>query len=349
MEKDLPRVTVIIPCRNEAEFIGRCLDSVMANDYPRDKLEVLVVDGRSSDGTREEVSRRQPSFTRLRLLDNPKKTAPCAFNIGIREAQGEAIMIMGAHSIYEPDYIAACIRHLREDDADNVGGVMVTKPRQDTPVGRAIVCCLSHPFGVGNSAFRVGSKEKKWTDTVFGGCYRKRVFERIGLFNEELEFSSDIELNRRLRKAGGKVLFVPGIVSTYYARSTFGAFIKHVFRNGVWAIFPLKYVHNLPVSWRHFVPLAFILGLISSGFLSIFVPAALWLFLSIVLIYLATGLYFSARIALEKKDMKYFLTMPAFFAALHLVYGAGSFWAAVRLAFSGRFWRNRFKNFLIFP
>ena len=271
----LPSVSIIIPSRNEENFIGRCLDSIIVNDYPKDKLEILVVDGMSKDKTREIVKSYSEKHSFINLLDNPKRITPVAFNIGIKQAMGEVMMIMGSHSTCNKDYISKCVKYLNEYNADNVGGVMITQSRDGTFIGKTIVTALSHRFGVGNSAFRTGSKEPKWVDTVFGGCYKREVFDKIGLFNEKLVFSSDMEFNLRLKKAGGKILLAPEIVSYYIARSDYKNFVKHNFRNGVWTIYPLKFVAHMPISWRHLIPCIFVSSLIYSIVLSYFLPAML--------------------------------------------------------------------------
>ncbi len=327
-----PYVSIVIPCRNEEKFIGKCIDSVIVNDYPKDRLEALVVDGMSEDETREIVARYGERYPFIRLLDNPKKITPCAFNMGIKHAKGDIIMIMSAHAAYEKDYISKCVRYLKEYNADNVGGAMITLPTDNTFIGRAVVNVLSHPFGVGGSVFRTGSKGPKWVDTVFGGCYKKEVFGKMGLFNENLESTQDMEFNLRLKRAGGKILLVPEIVSHYYTRSSFKAFCKNNFRNGVWAIYPLKFV-RVPLAWRHYIPLVFVLSLMGSIALSFLFPIFLWLLFFIAGSYFLANFYFSCKIAFCKRDFRYLFIMLVVFAAFHIGYGLGSIWGAIKLLF----------------
>jgi len=243
---------------------------------------------------------------------------------------------MSAHSRYEKDYISKCVKYLKEYDADNVGGVMITLPRDNAFIGKAIATVLSNPFGVGNSIFRTGAKEPKWVDTVFGGCYKREVFEKIGLFNENLINSQDMEFNLRLKKAGGKILLVPDIVNYYYTRSEFKSFCKNNFRNGVWAILPFKFSKIMPVSLRHLIPLIFILSLLGTGISSFFFLPLRWLFLDIMGLYALTNLYFSLKVALKKKSIKYLFVTPILFTCLHLGYGLGSVWGGVRLFFPAK-------------
>ena len=339
-----PCVSVIIPCRNEEKYIAHCLDSILDNDYPKERVEILIVDGMSQDETRNVVKGYAQKYKFVKLVDNAKRFKPYAFNLGIQKAEGEIIMILGAHASIEKDYISQCVRYLNDYQADNVGGVMVTTPRENTLLAQAIALALSSPFGVGNARFRIGSKKPIWVDTVFGGCFRKELFKKIGFFNEELIHSQDLEFNLRLKKHGGKILSVPEIKSYYYALSDFKSFCRHNFRNGLWALYPLKFVQHIPVSVRHLIPFAFVSSLITSGILGLFSPAFLWLLGLISSLYLMTNLYFSAKIALAQKNLRLVLVMPFIFSTLHLVYGFGSLVGLIKVLFSSAFWKNKFKT-----
>lgn len=345
---DVKPVSIIIPCRNEETFIGMCLDSIIAQNYPKDRLEVLVVDGMSEDKTREIVVKYMQQYSIIKLLDNPKKIIPTAMNIGIKNAKGKIIMKCDAHSDYPKQYISKCLKYLEEFGADNVGGMYNYIPRENTTIGKAIVISLSHPFGVGNSYSRIGIKEPIFSDTVFGGCYRREVFEQIGLYDENIVRSEDVTINSKLRKAGGKILLVPEIKIHYYTRSNFIEFCKHNFDNGLWTILPFKYTNIMPVSLRHLVPLVFVLSLIitpisallTSHLLPFTFHLFLWLFLVIFGSYLLTDFYFSTKIALQQKKLIYLLLMPVVFAILHFSYGLGSIWGLSKCLTSSRFWGN---------
>lgn len=342
--KLLPFVSIVIPCLNEENFIAKCLDSLITNDYPKTHTEIIIVDGISKDKTRETVEQYKLKHSFIRLVDNPKVTAPSAMNIGINNARGSVIMIMGAHAVYEKNYITNCVKYLDEYKADNVGGAIMTLPKTDSYFSKPIVIALSHKFGIGGSTFRTISKEPRWVDTVFGGCYRKEVFDKIGLFNEHLSSSQDIELNIRLKKSGGKILLHPEIISYYYTRSDLRSFCKNNFRNGMWTTYPLKFVAHMPVSIRHFIPLAFVLGLISSVLFALLSDYFLYLFLAIIGSYVLVNGYFSIKIALVEKNIKYLFIMPFIFATLHIVYGLGSLCGILKAIVSIEFWKNRFKK-----
>ncbi|MHB8174459.1 MAG: glycosyltransferase family 2 protein [Nitrospirota bacterium] len=345
MSNALPFVTIILPCRNEEKFIAGCLDSIISSDYPKDRLEALVVDGMSEDGTRKILAGYMDRYEFIRVIENEKKITPSAFNLGIKNACGDIIMIMGMHAAYAGDYISKSVKYLDEYGADNVGGVMITMPRKNTLTGNAIAQALSHKFGVGNSTFRAGTAKPVFVDTVFGGCYRKEVFERIGLFNERLVRSQDIEFNLRLSKSGGRILLMPDIVCLYYAHSDFMHLLRHNWTNGVWAMLPLADSPIMPVSWRHFVPLTFISTLICSALFSLFLPVFAKLLLLVSTSYFLATIYFSYKISLHRKDVRLLFIEPMVFASLHISYGLGSLWGVGRLLILKRFWTDRvFKN-----
>jgi len=319
-----PLVSIIIPCRNEEKFIARCLNSVLGQDYPKDKIEILTVDGRSDDGTKQMIKKYIQQYPSIKLLDNPKRVTPAAFNIGIKNSYGELIIIMGAHSIYEKNYISKCVKYSNEYGADNVGGVWKIMPAKNTLINKAIVFASGSAFGAGNAYYRKGySKGVKWVDTVFGGCYKKEVFEKIGLFNENLKRNQDLEFNLRLRKAGGKILLCPDIITYYYPKSTFIEFWNHNFEDGFWVTYPLKFGVKA-FSLRHLMPLIFVSSLIGTGILGIFFLPSFWLFLGIFGLYIVLSFYFCSKIVIKEKNWRYFFLMPIAFSCRHIAYGLGS-------------------------
>jgi len=324
----VPYVSVIVPCRNEEQYISGCIDSILDTDYPREKVEILIVDGRSTDATREQVIAATRIHPGVRLLDNPKGHTPVAFNIGIRAARGEILMLLGAHSKVAPNYIRLCVDALHKYGADNVGGVMRTLPRSEGLIAHSIVAVLTHRFGVGGSQFRLSGSKAMEVDTVFGGCYRREVFDRIGLFNEDLPASQDFELNYRLRSAGGRIMLVPEIETYYYARSDLRSFIRHNWRNGLWVVLPLRYSRNFPVSVRHLVPLGFILSL---GTSAAAIPVSVSPILTIVGSYSACSIAAAVQVAIRERNVRFLLSLPPMFAALHLTYGLGSLFGALLL------------------
>lgn len=344
----LSRVSVIVPCRNEARFISSCLESIGANDYPKDRLEILVVDGMSDDGTWKIICdfvRKRPEAKALR---NSRLITPAALNLGIRHASGEIIFRIDAHARIAQDYLRLCVEGLRKYEADNIGGAMETLPAHDGLVAKTIAASMSHPFGAGNSDFRVGTARVAATDTVFGGCYRRDVFERIGLFNESLVRTQDMEFNQRLRKAGGRILLDPAIRCCYYASPDLKSFGRHNFYDGQWAILPFAYSDVLPVRPRHLIPGAFVAAIVFSVVLGAWLGPLRRLPAAMMGIYVAANLASSIHIAWRKRDFRYACLLPLVFGIRHFAYGFGSLCAVAKLVCNRQFmsktlWRAKFR------
>ncbi len=321
----LPKVSIIIPARNEEKFIKRCVESFLKCDYPGELIEVIVVDGMSEDRTREivtEISRRDD---RVLLIDNERKITPVAMNLGVKASKGEYVFFSGAHSEMPSDYISKCIKHAIETGADNVGGVMKTEPRVKSAVGIAISKVLSSPLGVGGAKFRTGVSKPTEVDTVPFGCYKREVFDRIGYFNEKLVRNQDIEFNLRLKRAGGKIILFPDIELTYYSRSTFKELWKNNFANGFWIITGAKYADN-PFSIRHLIPLVFVLTLL--------IGIVFWVFFSIIgkllVMILCVYLFLMLIESFSKgESLSVTLLMILAFPILHISYGIGSLCAVI--------------------
>jgi len=323
-------ISVIIPCLNEEKFIAKCLDSIISQDFPKEKLEVFLVDGMSLDKTRDIIKSYEQKYPFIKILDNPKKFTPFALNAGIKQSKGEVIIRMDAHAVYENNYISKCVKHLEESKADNVGGILKTTALDETTMAKAIVISLSHFFGAGGSRFRLGAKEPKEVDTVFGGCYKREVFDKIGFYNENLIRSQDMEFNLRLKKSGGKIMLFPDIVSYYYPKATLLEFFRHNVADGIWAVYPLKFV-KMPFSLRHYLPLFFLLSLIGSAFLSLIVPPFYILFAFIFWTYFWANIFVSLFIAIKEKNIKLFFFLPFVFGARHFGYGIGSLGGTIEL------------------
>jgi len=337
LNESAPLVSVVIPCRNEAAYIGQCLTSIIENDYPHERLEILVVDGMSDDGTREIVNKYHEAYPFIQLIDNPERITPVALNTAINASHGEIIMRVDAHSWCDREYIARCVAAIVDGAADNVGGIWQIVPRHDSLVARAIVQALTHPFGVGNADYRlVSGGEPRYVDTVPYFCCRREVFEKIGLFNENLARGQDMEFNRRLVESGGRILLLPNVVSYYHARTSPGEFIKHNWANGVWSILPFSYSSVTPVSVRHLVPLMFVASLGGATLLSRAVPPAAWLARLIAVTYGAANAAASISVAVRGRDPRYVLVMPVVFGVLHGAYGLGAAWGVARLAWAKR-------------
>jgi glycosyltransferase involved in cell wall biosynthesis len=317
-KKRFPFVSVIMPIRNEEENIRNSLDAICKQNYPLDRLEILVVDGISTDNTRSIVQEIQQQYNQICLIDNPRKIVPPGLNLGIQQARGEIIIRVDGHTVISPDYVRECVEALARTGADNAGGKMVGQGK--TGFGNAVVLATSSAFGIGNARFHFSNKEE-WVDTVYLGAWPKKVFEKVGKFNEEMVRNQDDEFNYRLRKAGGKILLSPNIQSKYLVRGSPEKLWKQYFQYGYWKVRVLQQ-HPRQMSYRQFVPPLFVLALSSLSVLSIFVTSLRKLFGLIFGIYLAANLA-SSMVLAKKNGWKNLLFLPAVFLTLHLSYGSG--------------------------
>jgi glycosyltransferase involved in cell wall biosynthesis len=316
----VPLVTVIVPCRNEASWIGPCLDSIVGNDYPQDRLEVLVVDGLSNDGTRDVVESFAARCPQLRLVSNEKKITPAALNLGIEAARGSIIVRMDAHVEYPRDYVSSLIALLEKSGADNVGGICQTLPANDSAIARAVAVGMSHPLGVGNSHFRIGAAGDRWVDTVPFGCYRREVFDRIGRFDEDLVRNQDDELNLRLIKHGGRILLSPRIVCKYYARDSLPKLWRMYYQYGYFKPLVVRKLGGV-MTVRQLLPPLLVLGLIVTAM------AALWSRLAVLAFLAVAGSYLlavgAAAAAAFRRIGWAAVALLLVFPALHFSYGFG--------------------------
>ena len=324
-------LSVICPIYNEESRIEECILSILAQDYPKEDLEVLFVDGQSSDRTRDIIANYMLNYSFIKLLDNPKRIAPAALNIGIRASSGDIIMRLDAHAKYPANYFSLLVSKLKESGADNVGGVCRTLPAKDTSVCRAIAHAMSSPFGMGNSYFRIGSDHEMWVDTVPFGCFKREIFDKIGLFDEELVRNQDDEFNGRIIKNGGRILLLPEVVVDYFARDSLTKTAKMFFQYG---LFKPLVNHKLqkPTTLRQFIPPLFFAGLIAGGLLSVFSKTILWIFVSVIVLYVLCCFAFGRNRERVWPDI---LWMPFTFSAIHLSYGCG-YWVGILKMISHR-------------
>ena len=316
-----PLVTVIVPCRNEERYIARCLDSIAATTYPVERLEVLIADGRSDDRTREIIASYTARHPWMHLIDNPGRIVPTALNVGIRRARGELVVRMDAHAEYPREYLAQLVAAMRETGADNVGGRLVTMPVDSSLTARAIAKAVSHPLGVGNAHFRIGTTRRRWVDTVPFGCYRRELFNRVGFFDEELVRNQDDEFNFRLARRGGRVLLDPAIVVVYYARATLRQLARMYYQYGYFKPLVVRKVGRV-MTVRQLVPPALCASLTTMGAVAVIEPAAAMLFGTVLATY-ATTLIGGGIRAGEGEGARFTLVLLAAFATLHVSYGFG--------------------------
>lgn len=334
MKKDF--ISVVMPVFNESKYINKCVDSLLLQDYPKDKMEWIFVDGMSTDDTikkLEEYKKRYPNM--IIILENPHKIVPYAMNIGIKASKGKYIIRLDAHADYAEDYISKCVHYLNTIKAENVGGVAETKSHG--LVGNAIAKMLSSRFGVGNSEFRTNGASG-YVDTVPFGAFKREVFSKYGGYDERLVRNQDNEMNYRIRKNGGKIYLAEDIHLSYYCRDTIKGIAKMAKTNGMWNVITMKLCPGA-MGLRHFIPLIFVLSIICLGLLG-FINAIFWWLLSIeLLLYLLLDIYFSSKSGESLKEMGLLITL---FPIFHVSYGIGSLKGLLKLS-NGEYRSNTYK------
>ncbi len=314
----IPFVTVIIPTYNERTHIVECLQSLIQSDYPADHFEVLVLDGGSDDGTRSLVLELARESDLVRLLDNPRRVAAAALNIGVQDARGDVIIILSAHSSVASDFVTQNVIHLSKTGAACVGGPI--RSISHSFLGKTISLAMSSPFGVGNALFRYSDREQ-YVDTVAFGAYRRQVFDEIGPLDESMVYNEDDEFSCRLRGQGGKIFLTPAIKSFYHTRTSLVQLWQQYFRYGQGKVRVIQR-HPRAAMIRHFVPFAFVSTILGSGLLGLVRPSFLSVCLAVVGAYAGASLLFSLRIS-ARNGWRHLPLLPAAFACLHFGYGLG--------------------------
>jgi succinoglycan biosynthesis protein ExoA len=312
------KLSIVIPCRNEARSIAPVLDSILAQDFGGRDWEVIVADGTSDDGTRSILEGYRRVEPRIRVMDNPSKIVPAGLNMAIRAARGDIILRMDAHTSYAPDYVRRCVETLDAAAAENVGGPART--RSSGYWGRAIAAAYHSAVACGGAKFHDTDYEG-WVDTVPYGCWRKSTLLRIGLFDERLIRNQDDELNLRLRRAGGRIWQSPGIVSWYQPRGSLKNLALQYFQYGFWKVAVIR-KHRVPASWRQVIPPTFVTAGVAIPVAGLALPGLLALWAAMIALYLLLCIVASADCA-RKKGWLLLPALPLVFFAYHIAYGAG--------------------------
>lgn len=315
-------IAVIIPTLNEEQFISRCLDSVLTQTFPFEKMDIMVVDGGSKDNTRVIVEDYHKRYSNIRLINNPGRIQSIAFNIGVKNSTAPYIVRLDAHAFYKPFYIEGCIEGLKGDsERGNVGGQWDIQP-QNNSLWAVTNAILNHSkFGIGGATYRVGSEAGN-VDTVPFGAFPRRVINEIGGMREDLPRGEDNEYNSRIKKAGYTIYFDPRIECVYYARPTLKASCKQMYANGE-SIGRLFYVDIDSIGIRHLVPLLFVVGIMGGIILSLVFHPFLYVLVAGLLFYFVLNLLASIS-ASRKNGWKYCLPLSVLFFCVHVSYGLGS-------------------------
>jgi glycosyltransferase involved in cell wall biosynthesis len=329
-----PMVSVIIPCRNEVKHIEACVNSVLAQKAVKGGIEIIVADGMSTDGTRDILARLATGNPNLTVLDNSACIKPHGANAAIRAARGSYIAIMDAHHRYAEDYLHQAVAALNVTGVDNVGGAMYCEG--EGYVQRAVAAAFHHPFSVGGALWHNPEYEGP-ADTVYGGVYRREVFDKIGLFDEDLVRNQDDELNLRLVRSGGRIWQTPKMKSWYSPRSSLKSLFKQYFQYGYWKVKVIR-KHKLPASIRHLAPGLFVLSLLFLILFTIITSALPGVstggasagirFGAGMLLLLEAGIYLAVNLAASlhtaaRSSLTLLPILPFVFACFHFGYGLG--------------------------
>jgi succinoglycan biosynthesis protein ExoA len=324
-------ISILIPCRNEERFISNCLNSVRAFTLPDGiQVEVLVLDGRSTDRTRMLVGDVQKLDARIRWIDNPGITQSCALNLGIQLARGQMIMRLDAHADYPADYLVLCHLTSVRTGAANVGGLFVTRPGNDSYGAQIVQALTSHPFGVGDSGFRTDVSEGP-RDTVPFGFFCRELFDAVGIFDERLVRNQDYEFNSRIIASGRVVWLNPAIRCFYFNQPTLKGFLfKQLDREGPYGPYTW-YLAPYAFALRHAVTAIFAVGVLAGVALSF---ASNWIaypFAFVMLLYAALALASSIQQALRYRRPLHAVALPFAFFAYHFVHGLGVLSGVLRI------------------
>lgn len=323
----MPQVSIIIPCLNEEQTIGKLLDAIQLQDFPLHDLEVIIADGLSTDGTRQRIAEFQSEHKELsvRIVDNPTRSIPAGLNLGINASMGEFIIRLDAHCVPRPDYVSRCISALEANRGWNVGGVWDIQPGANTLIAKSIAIAVSHPLGVGDAFYRFTDLPGE-VDTVPFGAFRRELVANIGGFDETLQSNEDYEFNARIRLAHGKVWLDPSIRAIYFARPTLSQLSRQYARYGFWKARMLRRYPGT-VRWRQALPPVFVMSLIALPLFSLLLPWALWLLAIEVVSYFAILFSAGLRKALEHRKVQFTFGIPLAMATMHISWGAAFLWS----------------------
>jgi len=345
-EVERPFVSIVLPIRNEEKRITACIESICRQDYPHDRLEVLIMDGMSTDRTPQMVRELAEKHPFLRLIENPGRIQVVGLNLGIGMARGEYVIRLDGHAEYGEDYVSKCIYYLQKTGAENVGGPFVTFPGDDTLKAKTIAAITRNRLVVGGSAFRT-SRKAQYCDTAVYGAWRRDLFDKVGLFNEVLARGEDNEFNSRLMSVGGKVFMTPEIVVRYYNQSTLRGLMRQAYWNGVWHVLTMV-ANPRSFKFRYFAPFGFVMWFILFGLLSLLHKVFLIPIAFGAVLYGAMLLMVAGQVARDA-GLAEALMSPLCVLPYHVAYGLGTLAGLFKFGLFGRQYRERARKGSQFP
>lgn len=327
LRPDRLEVSVAIPCYNEQDTINLLLSALYAQTYPREKMEVVIADGLSSDDTKLRIAEFQEKHPDLlvRIVENPARTIPAGLNQAIRSACGALIVRLDAHSVPDPDYVANCVKALEDGKGDSVGGVWEIRPRGSGWMARAIALAAAHPLGIGDAQYRF-TREAQFVDTVPFGAFRRSLVDEIGPFDEGLLTNEDYEFNARLRQAGGRIWLDPSIRSVYFARPNLLELARQYWRYGYWKARMLRRYPGT-IRWRQALPPLFVFSLFASALVAPWWSYAGWIFVLESSVYAAILMLVGLQMAWRKRDPTLVVGIPLAIAVMHIAWGSAFLWS----------------------
>lgn len=330
----LPFVSIIVPCYNEDATIRQLLDSILAQTYPREQMELIISDGMSIDRTRDVIAEFQKEHADLvvRVVENSVRTIPSGLNQAIRESRGGIIVRLDAHSIPIPEYVERCVSAHQAGKGDNVGGIWEIRPGAETWAAESISIAAAHPLGAGDAQYRLNAKAGA-VDTVPFGSFRRGLIDKIGGFDETLLANEDYEFNTRVREAGGTVWLEPSIRCVYFSRGTFGKLALQYWRYGYWKF---KMLRRYPqtLRWRQALPPVFVSSLIALIVLSLWIVFMRYILAVLLFVYVISLGLAGLKRAIEKQKGFLLLGVPLAITTMHFAWGAGFLWSGILSLFN---------------
>ncbi len=318
------KFSIVIPCVNEEDYIGNCLDSIIQQDYDKELIEVVIVDGISTDKTTDIVKEYQKKHSGIKLYSNPEKRTPVSLNIGIKKSAGDVVIILGAHTRLDSEFIKLNNKYLIEKDVKVTGGTQ--KNVGNGFMQQLIGLVMEMPFGMASAQYRWSRKEQ-FVDTVVYAAYKKELFDEVGLFEENFTIAEDAEINWRIRNAGHKIFYSPKIKSYYYPRNSIKRFLKQMFRYGILRVNVLK-KHFNSLKLIHLIPSAFVLAILGLAVAGFFNPLLFKFLLILLGAHILSG-FIAAMIKTFSGKLLYLPAIPLLLLFMHIAWGLGFLIGAV--------------------